>query len=358
MPKAQAVTLATAYLDAKNPSGALRVISPLLASAPDDVSALTVASRAFLAVGDSDEALKLAQRACALEPDNDQVWRISAMILTKMKRFAEARTSAETAQAIAPSLWLSHLVLAEVDHAQGVITEAGWRAAKEAVRLAPNEPEAYVVVGNLARVSRDLPAAAAAYQSALRLQPENVNARNNLAVIALQRGNSGSAARDFLSLLSIDPTSAVGNFNVRVAMRSAVTRTMGLVALVVLLEIYALGPWGLLPDTFISSADSTRIAIAAFALASAVVVWRAFWLRRTSGDRFTQIIQTMRASDKRSIVYTAILVGVLAVMLAACFTSPVAAALMCIACLVTIVVVTIDSRVDLERQRQRHLRSR
>jgi tetratricopeptide (TPR) repeat protein len=132
-------------------------------------------------VGWVDEAIGLAARAVATDPHN------AANHLALSRAWAQSSRPGALHQQLA--------------------------AAREAVLLDPNSPDAQVQIGVALAAGADVAAAREAYLMALRLDPGNSAALNNLAVLDLQSGAPGAAARNLAAALAADPHGTVARRN-------------------------------------------------------------------------------------------------------------------------------------------------
>ncbi|WP_420140246.1 tetratricopeptide repeat protein [Sphingomonas sp.] len=81
---------------------------------------------------------------------------------------------------------------------------------KEAVALDDSTPRRWLKLGRAREASQIYSGAAAAYQQALDLQPDNVEALQNLAVLAVRGGEYDTAQRYIEPLLLLDPDNQAG----------------------------------------------------------------------------------------------------------------------------------------------------
>jgi tetratricopeptide (TPR) repeat protein len=96
--------------------------------------------------------------------------------------------------------------------------EATW-AADRAVELAPLHAETHLTRGVLAGAVGNLPVAEQNYREALRLDPENAAARNNLATIELRGNNLEAATAGFAAALAENPRLQVARDNIDLVCR-------------------------------------------------------------------------------------------------------------------------------------------
>ena len=108
----------------------------------------------------------------------------------------------------APDEWRAYICLAQAELAteadflaQPLTREAYFhaaeRAAANAIRLAPDEPDAHFTAGQVSYAQRNWKAARAHQERVLALDPAHSGALNELGRISLRRGASPRAARHF-----------------------------------------------------------------------------------------------------------------------------------------------------------------
>lgn len=88
------------------------------------------------------------------------------------------------------------------------------RKLQAAVKLDPMNAEAYYYLARAYEKSGDLPTKQVeAYNHALEIAPEFVEARNALGTVYWEMGKKGEAEKEFAKVLSFDPSNAVANNN-------------------------------------------------------------------------------------------------------------------------------------------------
>jgi hypothetical protein len=157
-------------------------------------------------------------------------------------------------------------------------------AAREAVLIDPNSTDAQVQIGAALAADGDVDAARVAYFEALRRDPGNTAALNNLAVLEMQSGSAAEAARHLASALAANP--------------QGVSARRNLDALAVLIARRA-GRWMLLapfPALVAAAAGLDTVAriLAILALVSLPTVGLRWWRALTGGQR-----QALRGLPRR-----------------------------------------------------------
>jgi tetratricopeptide (TPR) repeat protein len=89
-------------------------------------------------------------------------------------------------------------------------------AARHAVSLGPDEPDAHVAVGDAAAGMGRTGESIAAYRRALSLRPGDAVALNNLSAVQLNRGRLLAAAGGLLAAVATQPDLRIAEYNLRV----------------------------------------------------------------------------------------------------------------------------------------------
>ena len=226
---ATALRRADVLLGAGRFAEAIALIAPVVAAEPDNGRAWSLLAQAQLGAGQPAEGLAAAENAIRLDPASSWPHRLRSIALRRIGRPCEAVESAGEACRLDPHHWMNHFNLAQTaldGHSvvyPGGITglEIARQASATARTLAPNEPSAFYVSGQVSRVSGDTAEATAHFERALALDPEHSSAINELGRIKLEQGNAGDAARHFVQAARIAPGQGVYGHNVEVAIARA-----------------------------------------------------------------------------------------------------------------------------------------
>jgi tetratricopeptide (TPR) repeat protein len=321
MTEGSAAAQARMYLDANRPKQATQLLIASLAENPDDAECLRLLAQSYLAtmtgaLGGS-AAMPAAQHSVVLNPNDAHAWRILSLCYTRMGWHEQARDAARTARAASPNEWVSHTFVAHADASAMLITPDTHASVAEAIRLAPNQPEAHFAAGHVAQAGKKTAAAAAHYEQTLALNPDHVGARNNLALIQMRRGNTGRAAAGFASMLAQNPNSDLALRNLRAT---------GFTALRIIYFILAACMIAL--NTFGRSGDASQIRVGGIivaAIAVGCVGGYVLWVRRKAGAYFGRFIRSVPATDKLLTAWAAIL-GVALIAIVVAIFLPVTAA--------------------------------
>jgi tetratricopeptide (TPR) repeat protein len=286
------VRRARALMDLDRHAQAKALLAEALADDPADADAWCALSRCCHGLDDYPGALDAAERALAAAPGQALGQRMRALALIGLKRYPEARTSAVEAVRLEPWFWYGHLLVAQVeisDTGPGFDAGTAFQAAQRTLQLAPQRAAAHYVAGCVAERLDHPVEAEAAYREALRIDPEHLGARNNLARLDMNRGDHRSAAEGFAAVAAADRGTGVGAHNLMVVATQLISRARWVSVSVLLLT-----------DFGIVSTDSgigpyTRIGL----LVLLVLGWGgwAFWAARQLPPRLRlPLLRTVRGS--------------------------------------------------------------
>ncbi len=193
MERSCALEQAAALCAAKRYTEAIRQLRVLLRLDPHDLDCLDLLGEAQLAHHDPDGALVTATKAIALDPQRDLPHRQASIASSRRGLHREAISHADEAVRLAPAEHRAFVVLARaLLRAKRDLARAR-RAAVQAIVLAPEKSEAHLVFGMVSAVDREHAAAEAAFQRALTLDPSSASARNELARLNIRRSAQAGA---------------------------------------------------------------------------------------------------------------------------------------------------------------------
>lgn len=215
-----AVGKARALLAAGRTRDALAILTAHVASAPDDAEAWCLIAQGHIAADDWRTAEQASSSAIRLEPESEWAHRLHGIALLHQGYFTPARRSADEAVRLAPWSWQGHHLRANVDIDASSIDDRTYDAVRRTLELAPNEPAAHVLNGRLALAMKNTKLADHEFREALRLDPDNAIARNNLAVVQIRRRRWGSAGSHLIAALRLDPHSELLARNLRGLLRA------------------------------------------------------------------------------------------------------------------------------------------
>lgn len=187
-----------------------RLLRHLLAQDPDSGRALATLAQALAGQDRWAEAVSIARRGVAAGPADASTVQVLAETLGGAGQHAEAERVARRCVSLAAATWQSHYTLA---HALLRADPARPREAldqvQEALRLSPHVSGAHNLAGWSLELMRRDDEAVAAYREALRLDPTNALAMNNLAGLEARNGRLGRASRLMTAALGVDPQRAL-----------------------------------------------------------------------------------------------------------------------------------------------------
>ncbi|GAA3435186.1 tetratricopeptide repeat protein [Kutzneria kofuensis] len=214
------IARARTLLDLGRHEQAKEELAKAIADDPASTEAWCLLSQCEQKSGDLNGMLYAARQALASTPDSEWAHRLQALALHKLGRHDEAIHAAREAIRLAPHQWQQYVVLvtAMIPRLDQYYLEAAG-AADRAVQLAPLYAETHLTRGMLAGARGNLPEAERNYREALRIDPENAAARNNLATIELRGNNLKAATAGFAAALAENPTLQVARDNIDIICR-------------------------------------------------------------------------------------------------------------------------------------------
>lgn len=304
---AAVVTLASAYVDARNHARAEQVLRDALTTSPHNSELLANLARVQILVKDYEAASNTAYAALAISPEDGFAMRMYAIALAGVGRQSDALSVAWRVATTHPHDRLAHYVYAELLMNAGRPHDALF-VVGEVLRLDPTNSDSHVLRGQiLARLHR-FGESTAAYEDALRLDPGNAAAVHNIAVNRLAIGRWSQAFRGFLGAARLDPE--LGDL-ARRNIGAALTKQLRVVTIGVLFI-------ALLALMAKESPDETGPRTWAGFLSAALFV-RLVWLSRMMPQRtWRSVLRARRLLILRlAVSVSAIPVGVVAVVDAA-----------------------------------------
>ncbi|MEV1285979.1 tetratricopeptide repeat protein [Micromonospora sp. NPDC049679] len=176
-----------------------------VALGPGDPVTLTMLARVHLAARRPDDALAAADAAVSAAPTVIPALVARGLALTDLRRFTEAARVADDVLARAPEDAYAQrsaaAILAEARNGQQSLN-AAWRG----VELAPEEPEAHLVLSLVAARLELFDLAERAYREALRLDPRLADARHDIGVVRLEQRRYAEALEDIADAVVVRPT--------------------------------------------------------------------------------------------------------------------------------------------------------
>ncbi|MCW2854682.1 MAG: Tetratricopeptide repeat protein [Marmoricola sp.] len=192
---------------------------------PENARALRLLAQALLGSSRTGECHTAARRAVAADPDSEHGHRLLAITAAEAGFGGEAERAAREAVRLAPNTWQTHYTLGSV------LRRGGWTRKKDALssalqalELAPHVSTTHTLVG-MCYANLDLTdSATAAYLEAIRLNPNDAMALNNLAAIQMNNGSLSKASATLRSGLSASPQEAILRLNYDVVLLKLMRR--------------------------------------------------------------------------------------------------------------------------------------
>jgi tetratricopeptide (TPR) repeat protein len=218
---------ARVLLDLKRYAEAASLLALVVAVEPEDSRAWCLLAQAHLGNAQYQEAADAAKRAITLAPSNDWPYRLASIAYRHLGHSTSAWKAATEACKLAPDQWQSYVCLAQAELARRMDFDAAERAAANARRLAPDEPEVHYVSG-LASFTRGYWKAARAHQErTLALNPGHSGALNELGRLELRRRSHAGAAQHFIQAAQSAPGVATYGQNLDLVVRRVVALMIG-----------------------------------------------------------------------------------------------------------------------------------
>jgi tetratricopeptide (TPR) repeat protein len=181
------LNLANALSAMQRHAEALTSYQRAAALAPGNAALHGAVCRAALMVGRHDEVLASSERALRLQPNDFGTLLNRATSLIELDRLTEALACCDRALALAPDYWGGHLRRGVTLAKLGRYAEAEVHLAR-GVALEPSNAAAHYDLGNLYGAQRRHELALASFMRALELRPDYPEARWNMALLRLLRG--------------------------------------------------------------------------------------------------------------------------------------------------------------------------
>jgi tetratricopeptide (TPR) repeat protein len=185
----------------------------LLGTEPAEPEALMMLAHLRLVDRRFAETLEAADAATAASPFAERAHRLRALALSGLARHPEAIAAAERAVNLDPSASIVLRCYAIVLHAAGR-SELAQQMANRAVELNPLDPDAHFRLGDIASDRGDREAARRAYEETLRLKPDHVAARHDLAILDFRRRRVLRALGGLLDAAAAAPDETVAAHNI------------------------------------------------------------------------------------------------------------------------------------------------
>jgi Flp pilus assembly protein TadD len=197
---------AQSLLDLGRSAQAADLLRRVLADEPDHEPAMCLLAVAESQLGEPETALRTIDRALALAPDRHTSHRLRADILLQLGRRREAVGSAREAVRLQPNDWAAHAMLAYVLVGIGRYRRQASAAAARALALAPQQPQAFLAVAQVALARGRVGKALNVLRRALAVAPDDPELLMALAQLHYRRGRPVAALNLAGGLAASHPT--------------------------------------------------------------------------------------------------------------------------------------------------------
>ena len=295
-----ALSRGNTLLDLGRVREAIEQYSQGLQRSPGDPLLLGSIGRAHLALNNTKVALQWAEKAIAAAPDEEYGHRMRSIVLQRMGKHKKALESAQMALSMAPEAPMVLYQLFRAAQASGKK-----KIVEETVERMLEISPGLVITQNAAGLSlleTNARLAEKHFRAALEIDPESVDAMNNLGVALQKQGRREQAAELFFAAAKTDPMHKLAKTN----LASAITPKLGFGIIVFVL----LGQIGNLHDKGTPDWVVTILALLVIVIAIAVF-WR--WFSGRTGNYSPELAQYVRRERKqqlkRSVKRVALRVG-------------------------------------------------
>jgi Flp pilus assembly protein TadD len=202
----------------------------------DDVVGLLRTGDALVEVRRFDQALEMADQAVAIKPDDTRAHTLRTYALVGLNRRADAESSARKVVSLDPDSAASYTLLCETLINSFSGRDPGTRlqavtAGREAVRLDPLSPGAWVALAGAAADPAYMGDADRAVRQAIQLRPNSPEVWVTASYVGLNGKSWRAAERAARKALTLDPDNYAAKNNLGEAMRHRGRFRMGGVAL-------------------------------------------------------------------------------------------------------------------------------
>ncbi|AEV81494.1 UDP-N-acetylglucosamine-peptide N-acetylglucosaminyltransferase [Actinoplanes sp. SE50] len=343
MTTAQPIAMARLQLQRGEAQAAAELLGPVLAAEPDHVTALVLMTHAQLALEKPDLAHEVAARAVRYAPGSAEALTALSRTLTALGRHDEAIATAQAATARQPENPYRHNRLAWALLEQGLRPVEAEHAAREAVRLDPDEADFRITYAMVMKQLNLPERAREALRDALRIAPDNAIARHELAAFDVVHRNPFALRRlargvtGLVAALRADPRQEASRHLLDAALRQFLTYAA------VMMGVFAYLGWRVAGE----SAPWARVlAGAAFLVPAAYASYFVARLDRVLKTYLREVVNRHRAASVAAAVTLALL---LTATVAPAAWLP---ALLGLACLAGFIVRLLSLTVNLRNRRR------
>ena len=221
-------------LDLGRHADALPLIVEALRLNPDAVEMYCHLALALRMAGQRKQALTVLADALKKDPNHEWPHRLKAVTYRELGDLKLALECAKEAVRLAPDLWLTNFVLANVLLSSLRLSQA--REIAERLRgMEPNNSHVFDLSGRISLARKDLLDAETHLREALRLDPQNASAHNSLGNVLTEQGRTVEAVQCFERALAVNPLESGAQSNLyegarRLRSQSLLSTSKGLLA--------------------------------------------------------------------------------------------------------------------------------
>ena len=274
---------ASHLIEVGRPKDAIPLLHQTIAADPDDSQAHCLLGLAHIDAGDPRAALSAVARA-----DQSDEWphRLRSIALLDLRKKRAALAAAREAVRLAPELPEALVTLIDAERSNRRLADAEVHAAVLR-RVAPERSMTHVALGLVAIGRRRFPESEQHFRRALELDPRSWVAMNNLGLALRKQGRTEAAIAHFHEAARLAPTSKLVQRN----LSSTVTKHLGssFLGLGLAFQVVRLAGQG-------GAGASWVVGVAALA-ALAFAGWY-FHLRHRKLTTLPQAVQTFYADDQ------------------------------------------------------------
>lgn len=198
-----ATLLGQCYLRVGRDAQAISLLTPLEEANPDNLELEWALGSALVRAGRVQEGLERVEKV-AQQARSAEAYLRAAEASMRLTFFDRARRAADAAIRLNPNLPGAYIVIGMIDDYSG--DEKGAAAAFEkTLQIDPNDFQAHLYLGAVLYTERQLDAAKLHLDRALELHPASSLARYRLARVERAQGQLAAAVRDLEKAVQIDP---------------------------------------------------------------------------------------------------------------------------------------------------------
>lgn len=198
--------LAMTYLATGKPSKAAGVIAPVLRKIGNDATMTALAGEIYMQLGDVKKGEEFLQQALKLDPKNPGK-RTSLALARFVKGDAESAFSDLAQTSAADTGIVADLALVSAHMRRGDYEKA-LRAVDVIEKKRPQDPQTFLLRGQVLAAKKDLAGARKSFETALALNPANFQAAASLASLDMSQNLLPAAQQRFESVIAKDPKNA------------------------------------------------------------------------------------------------------------------------------------------------------